>query len=145
MFTIEPINPPDEVQHPGGMAVLTHRLRTLDINLAAAQNAPEGAFEGPTVVTVREMRGFLVDGKFQDWGDHVLHTMDRQGLEDLLADTEGGKPAGEFRTDDILPGIQRRKQAVEAAKQADKEAKEAAAEAARQQELRALAERGNVR
>jgi hypothetical protein len=34
--------------------------------------------------------------------------MDRQGMLDLLNSTEGGKPAGVFRTDDVIPAVARR-------------------------------------
>lgn len=104
MFSIDPLDPPETVEHAGGTAVLTHKATLLRVDPRS---------EGDALV-VREMKGYLVDGQFQDWGDHTLHVMDRQGLQDMLADTTGGKPAGAFRTTDVLPAIERRRAAREA-------------------------------
>lgn len=129
MFQIEPITPPEEVAHVGGIAILTHKATVLVADPRSI--LPSSLLHGqPAALVVTEMKGWMDGDRFQDFGPHTHHALDAQGLQEMLADTSGGKPAGVFRTTDILPAVQRREAAREAAKEA--EAREAEREASRE-------------
>lgn len=109
MFQIETLDKPESVPVDAGTVVLTHRCRALHVD----PRNPE------TAVLIREMKGYLDKaGAFVDFGNHVVSTMDVQGLNEMLADTTGGKPAGVFRSTDIKPAMDRRSAEVAAAQQA---------------------------
>jgi hypothetical protein len=106
MFTIRPLATPETVTIPGGVMTLTHQMEMLRIN----PRNPSAAVE------VRAMKGFLgTDGRFIDYGDHQVSTLDAPGFAALLADTTGGKHAGDFRLSDIAPAIQAHQAALQAA------------------------------
>lgn len=120
MLEIKPLATPETVNVPGGVFTLTHAMQTLHINARFSDRAVE----------LRAMKGFLdKDGNFQDFGDHAVSILDAQGLADMLADTTGGKPAGVFRTTDILPAIAKRQATIQAAADAAKAAADAQAKA----------------
>lgn len=125
MFEVKPLDPPETVSlyNGAGSITLTHSCAVLAVDPRSQSQA----------VVHTLLKGYLnMDGRFVDWGDHETQAMDAEGLGELLADTTGGKPAGAFRTSDILPAIARRqaeKDAARAAKEAeDKAAREASEE-----------------
>lgn len=94
-----------------------------------------GAFDPRSkslAVLVTETKGYLDgNGEYQafEGAAAVRSTLDAEGLAALLADTTGGKPAGAFRTTDILPAIAKRRADKEAAAEAKaKAAQEAESE-----------------
>jgi hypothetical protein len=105
VFDLETLNPPEEHPVPSGTVRLTHRLASLQVDPRSPASA----------VVLTEYKGYLdARGEFQDYGDPVRHEMDRQGMTDLLNSTEGGKPAGVFRTDDVIPAVARRRAELDA-------------------------------
>ncbi len=75
---IELLDPPETIPAPGGTVTLTHKVTILKIDPRAKDAA--------TVVTV--MKGFMVEGQFQDYGPHVTMTMDAMGTEEMLANAD---------------------------------------------------------
>jgi hypothetical protein len=137
MLNIETLETPVEVAIPGGQMTLTHRATRMEadprgIPVVVDQDRGGRATRVPIVVT--RMLGYMHEGQFVDFGDHEVQTLDQEGTDQLLADTTGGKPAGDFRLSDVLPAIERRNAVLEAARQA-REAEEAAR---REQEAQAL-------
>jgi hypothetical protein len=100
MFTIETLHVPIERQMPYGLVTLTHKMTMLAINPRFKDKA----------LVLTEAFGYMDGGEFVDFGEFAVHELDKEGLTDLISNTRGGKPAGSFRTTDILPAIERRKQ-----------------------------------
>jgi hypothetical protein len=109
MFDIRPLATPETIAIPGGSVTLTHQMEVLHIN-------PRNTVAS---LEVRAMKGFLgADGNFIDYGAHQVSTLDATGFAALLADTTGGKHAGDFRLSDIAPAITARQAAKDAAAKA---------------------------
>ena len=128
MLNIETLETPVEVPIPGGQMILTHRATSMQadprgIPVVVDQDRGGRATRAPIVVT--RMLGYMHEGRFEDYGPHEVQVLDQEGTAELLADTTGGKPAGDFRLSDVLPAIERRNAALEAERQA-REAEEAA-------------------
>jgi hypothetical protein len=120
MFELKLLDTPETISEPGGTRVLTHECRVLKVDPRQADAA----------VKVTIMKGFLdASGAFQDFGEHVVTTMDKAGLDKLQTAPGGAKLA------DIAPAIEARR--VEKKKAEDKRladesaAKDAEAKAAK--------------
>lgn len=99
MFEIRTLPAPETVAVPGGVFTLTHTTERLVVDPRQKD-----------ALVLHTLKGFLdASGNFQDFGPIEVGTLDTAGLSTLLSDTTGGKPAGLFRTTDILPAIQKAK------------------------------------
>lgn len=107
MFNIEPLEKPIEIPVPSGLVRLTHSRKSLLIRPGE-----------PEPLRITEQDGYMNGDRFEDYGDARVSTLDDAAYQVMLADTTGGKLAGQFHTRDIEAALTRKEEARVAAEEA---------------------------